>query len=184
MLHDLLVEIKLDKFTCYRCLETSAIEAACSEIDAAQLQTILQKYAAADDVQAQQYLHGTEQNIKLLTDMAAAVGAPETAADVFNQIRDKEPLYYRCLVEVFKAWYKKTGPFPSPAATFSEFQLDSPCVGKTFKEWHKQVQQGTAAPAPADAEAPANADKPADANADKPADAPADAPAPATPPAP
>jgi hypothetical protein len=132
MLHDLLVEIKLDKFTCYRCLETSDIEAACSEIDAAQ------------------------------------------------------PLYYRCLVEVFKAWYKKTGPFPSPAATFSEFQLDSPCVGKTFKDWHKQVQQGTAAAAPADADKPADADAPADANADKPADAdaPADAPAPATPPAP
>jgi hypothetical protein len=40
-----------------------------------------------------------------------------------------------------------------------------PCVGKTFKEWHKQVQPRDAADAPADAPAPADADAPADAPA-------------------
>jgi hypothetical protein len=43
MLQDLLVDIKLDKFTCYRNLETTVIEAACAEIEAVKFQEILRK---------------------------------------------------------------------------------------------------------------------------------------------
>jgi hypothetical protein len=117
MLHDLLVDIKLDKFTCYRNLETTVIESACAEIEVAQLEDILRKYTSADDMFTQQYLHGTNQNIKLLVDMGKAVDAPETAGDVLNKLRDKEPLYYRCLVEVFKAWCKKTENTPCQSTT-------------------------------------------------------------------
>ena len=114
MLHDLLVDIKLDKFTCYRNLETTAIESACAEIEVAQLAEILKKYTAADDMFTQQYLHGTNQNIKLMVDMGKAVDAPETSEDVYTKLVEKEPLYYRCLVEVFKAWYRKTQKTVSP----------------------------------------------------------------------
>ena len=119
MLHNLLVDIKLDKFACYRNLETTAIESACAEIEVAQLQEILKKYTSAEDMFTQQYLHGTNQNIKLLVDMGKSVDDPETAADVYNTLRDKEPLYYRCLVEVFKAWCKKTENTPSPSTTLA-----------------------------------------------------------------
>ena len=122
MLHDLLVDIKLDKFTCYRNLETTAIESACAELEDAQLQDILRKYTAAEDMFTEQYLHGTNQNIKLLVDMGKAVDAPETAADVYNKIRDKEPLYYRCLVEVYKAWYKKNEKTLTPSVIPPEAQ--------------------------------------------------------------
>ena len=122
MLQDLLVDIKLDKFTYYRNLETTAIEAACAEIEVAKLADILRKYSAAEDMFTQQYLHGTNQNIKLMVDMGKAVDDPETADDVFNKLRDKEPLYYRCLVEVFKTWCKKTEKTPSVQAVALEGQ--------------------------------------------------------------
>lgn len=122
MLHDLLVDIKLDKFTCYRNLETTAIESACAEIEVAQLQDILRKYTAADDMFTGQYLHGTNQNIKLMVDMGKAVDAPETAEDVLQKLRDKEPLFYRCLVEVFKALYRKTQKTVSPPEILPEGQ--------------------------------------------------------------
>jgi hypothetical protein len=108
MLHDLLVDIKLDKFGYYRNLETTAIESACSEMSVGQLEDILRKYTTVEDMFTQQYLHGTYQNIKLLVDMGRAVDNPEIAGDVDNRLREKEPLYYRCLVEVFKTWVKKT----------------------------------------------------------------------------
>ena len=54
------------------------------------------------------YLHGTNQNIKVMVDKGKAVDAPETAVDMLNKLRDKEPIYYRCVVEVFKAWCRKT----------------------------------------------------------------------------
>jgi len=117
MLHDLLVDIKLDKFTCYRNLETSAIESACAEIEVAQLEKILRKYTSAHDMFTASYLHGTNQNIKVMVDMGKAVDAPETAEGVLNKLRDKEPLYYRCLVEVFKAWCKKTENTPCQSTT-------------------------------------------------------------------
>ena len=107
MLHDLLVDIKLDKCKSYRLLETTAIESACAEIEVAQLQEILKKYTTVDDMFTCQYLHGTNQNIKLMVDMGKAVDAPDTAEDVHAKLIDKEPIYYRCLVEVFKAWCRK-----------------------------------------------------------------------------
>jgi len=122
MLHDLLVDIKLDKFTCYRNLETTAIESACAEIEVAKLQDILRKYTAADDMFTGKYLHGTNQNIKLMVDMGKAVDAPETAEDVLFKLKDKEPLFYRCLVEVFKAWYRKTQKTVSPPEILPEVQ--------------------------------------------------------------
>jgi hypothetical protein len=122
MLHDLLVDIKLDKFTCYRNLETTAIEAACAEIEVAKLQDILRKYTAADDMFTGKYLHGTNQNIKLMVDMGKAVDAPETAEDVLFKLKDKEPLFYRCLVEVFKAWYRKTDKTPGVQAVNPDVQ--------------------------------------------------------------
>ena len=77
MLHDLLVDIKLDKFGYYRNLETTAIESACSEMSVGQLEDILRKYTTVEDMFTQQYLHGTYQNIKLLVDMGRAVDNPE-----------------------------------------------------------------------------------------------------------
>jgi len=108
MLHDLLVDIKLDKFCCYRNLETTAIESACAEIEVEKLKEILKKYTSADAMFTVKYLHGTNQNIKIMVDMGKAVDTPETADKVLENLRDKEPLYYRCLVEVFKAWVRKT----------------------------------------------------------------------------
>ena len=122
MLHALLVDMKLDKFTCYRNLETTAIESACAKIEVAQLQDILKKYTAAEDMFICQYMHGTNQNIKLMVDMGKAVDAPETAVDVYDKLRDKEPLYFRLLVEVFKAWVKKTEKTPSPEEILPQVQ--------------------------------------------------------------
>jgi hypothetical protein len=41
---------------------------------------------------------------------SSALRRSEEEADrrTINKLRDKEPLYYRCLVEVFKAWCRKT----------------------------------------------------------------------------
>ncbi len=74
MLHALLVDMKLDKFADYRHVETSKIECACSEIEVAQLQDILTKYIAAEDMFTQQYLHGKNENIKLLVDIGYTKG--------------------------------------------------------------------------------------------------------------
>ena len=128
MLHDLLVDIKLDKFTCYRNLETTAIESACAEIEVAQLQKILKKYTSVDAMFTCQYLHGTNQNIKLMVDMGKAVDAPETIADVYDNLRQKEPLYFRLLVEVFKTWLKKTEQ--APIALLADTASSSTCTDK------------------------------------------------------
>ena len=122
MLHDLLTAMKLDKFTCYRNLETTAIESACGEIEVAQLAEILKKYTAADDMFTGTYLHGTNQNIKLMVDMGKAVDAPETAEDVLYKLKDKEPLFYRCPVEVSKAWWRQTQKTVSPPEILPDVQ--------------------------------------------------------------
>jgi hypothetical protein len=57
MLHALLVDMTLDKLADYGHVETSKIECECSEIDVAQLQDILRKYTAAEDMFTQQHLH-------------------------------------------------------------------------------------------------------------------------------
>ena len=122
MLHHLLVDIKLDKCKSYRLLETTAIEAACAEIDVAQLADILRKYTTTDDMFTASYLHGTNQNIKLMVDMGKAVDAPETAGIVYNKLYEKEPVYYRVLVEVFKAWCMKTENTRSASDIIPEVQ--------------------------------------------------------------
>jgi hypothetical protein len=85
--------------------------------------------------------------------MGKSVDTPETVGDVFNRLRDREPLYYHCLVEVFKTWHKKTGPRPSPLVTFPEIQVESSCLVESFKEWHKQTGQ-TPSPSETSAEDP------------------------------
>ena len=111
MLHDLLVDMKLDQLPNYQYLPASKIESACAEIDVAQLQDILKKYTAAEDMFTQPYLHGTTQNIKLLVDMGKSVDQSRDEADVmYGTITTRETLYVRCLVEVFRAWYHKTQP--------------------------------------------------------------------------
>ena len=120
MLHDLLVDMKLDQLPNYQYLQTSKIESACAEIDVAQLQDILKKYTAAEDMFTQPYLHGTTQNIKLLVDMGKAAETPETAHDMLNSICEREPLYFRCLVEVFKTLCRKTAHTPGPSEGLPE----------------------------------------------------------------
>ena len=108
MLHDLLVDMKLDQLDNYRYLETSAIESACSEIEAAQLQEILRKYTSDENTFTGLYLHGRSENIKILVDIGKAVETPEAAAEMYQQLQEREPLYFRLLMEVFKSWCKKT----------------------------------------------------------------------------
>ena len=120
MLHDLLVDMKLDKLPNYQYLEASKIESACSEMEAAQLRDILKKYTAAEDMFTQPSLHGTAQNIKLLLDLGKAAETPEAAHDMLNSICEREPLYFRCLVEAFKTLCRKTAPAPSPSEVLPE----------------------------------------------------------------
>ena len=115
MLHELLKDMNIDKVHNYRYLETSAIESACSEIEVEKLQDMLRKYTSTADMFTQQYLHGKNENIKLLVDIGKAVDSPETAGKLYNTLRDREPLYFRCLVEVFNAWVKKTEKTSSPS---------------------------------------------------------------------
>ena len=122
MLHALLVDMKLDKFTCYRNLETTAIESACAEIEVAQLQDILKKYTAAEDMFTQQYLHGRNENIKLLVDIGKAVETPEAAFAMYEKLKEREPIYVRCLVEAFKTWHRKTAHTSSPEEILPEVQ--------------------------------------------------------------
>ena len=122
MLHELLRDMKIDNVHNYRHLETTAIESACAEIEVAQLQDILRKYTSTEEMFTQQYLHGKNENIKLLVDIGKAVDAPETAAGLYNKLRDREPLYFRLLVEVFIAWVKKTEKTPSPEEILPQVQ--------------------------------------------------------------
>jgi hypothetical protein len=140
MLHDLLVDIKLDKLTCYPNVETTAIESACAEIEVAQLQEILKKYTSAE------YLHGTDENIKVMIDIGKAVDAPETADDVLNTLRDKEPLYYRCIVEVFKAWVKKTTKTPAASEILPEAQEEPKNASEILPEAQEEPKNEASEP--------------------------------------
>jgi hypothetical protein len=149
MLHDLLVDIKLDKFCCYRNLETTAIESACAEIEVEKLKEILKKYTSADDMFTAKYLHGTNQNIKIMVDMGKAVDAPEMVDDVLEKLMDKEPLCYRCLVEVFKAWVRKTEKVSADAGVSETEGMTVEKEGfqvcreklEAFLDWKKNVEK-------------------------------------------
>jgi hypothetical protein len=64
----------------------------------------------------QNYLHGRKENIKLLVDIGKVVDAfdthPDRAHDMAHEMMEKlgdwEPLYVRCLVQAYKAWYIKS----------------------------------------------------------------------------
>jgi hypothetical protein len=57
----------------------------------------------------QRYLHGTNENIKTLVDMGKAINdTPEQAQHMFYRLLSRETLYFRCLVEVYREWHKKS----------------------------------------------------------------------------
>jgi len=116
MLNALLVDMKLDTLNDFSNVETQAIKGACSDIDVAELQEILRKYTSTEDMFTQNYLHGRKENIKLLVDIGKVVDAfdthPDRAHDMAHEMMQKlgdwEPLYVRCLVQAYKAWYIKS----------------------------------------------------------------------------
>jgi hypothetical protein len=109
MLSHLLADLKLDDLKQFANVETATIEAACSELDANQLKRILRVYTNADDMFTQRYLHGTNENIKTLVDMGKAINdTPEQAQHMFYKLLSRETLYFRCLVEVYREWHKKS----------------------------------------------------------------------------
>jgi hypothetical protein len=116
MLNALLVDMKLDNLNDFSNVGTDTIRGACSDIDVAELQQILTKYTSTEDMFTQNYLHGRKENIKLLVDIGKVIDAlhtnPDKAHDMAHEMMEKlgdwEPLYVRCLVQVFKAWYIKS----------------------------------------------------------------------------
>lgn len=140
MLHDLLVATKLDKLEHYRYVEASIMESACAELDVAQLQEILKKYSSADAMFTCQYLHGTNQNIKLMVDMGKTVDAPETIAEVYDKLREKEPLFFRLFVEVFKAYLRKTERLPpTESATVSDAVAGAEAVSSVLTDMENRL---------------------------------------------
>ena len=139
MLHDLLVATKLDKLEHYRYVEASIMESACAELDVAQLQEILKKYSSVDAMFTCQYLHGTNQNIKLMVDMGKTVDAPETIAEVYDKLREKEPLFFRLFVEVFKAYLRKTERLPTTAATVSDAVAEPEGVSSVLTDMENRL---------------------------------------------
>lgn len=139
MLHDLLVDIKLDKLENYRCLQTSTIESACAELEVAQLQQILKKYSSDEAMFTCPLYHGTNQNIKLMVDMGKAVDAPETIPEVYDRLRAKEPLFYRLFVEVFMAYLRKTERLPTASATGADAVADAAAVSSVITDMENRL---------------------------------------------
>ena len=111
MISHLLKHVKLDHINNFALIETATIEDAVSKIDAEELKNILRVYTSAEDMFTGKYLHGRNENIKLLVDMGKSVDQSRDDADVmYGTITTRETLYVRCLVEVFRAWYRKTQP--------------------------------------------------------------------------
>ena len=69
MISHLLKDLKLDHLGNFALVETPTIEAACSDLDVDQLKRICRVYTNADDMFTQRYLHGRNENIKLLVDI-------------------------------------------------------------------------------------------------------------------
>jgi hypothetical protein len=57
-------------------------------------------------------LHGHKENIKLLVDIGKVVDVVDTNPDKAHEMMEKlgewDPLYVRCLVQAYKAWYVKS----------------------------------------------------------------------------
>ena len=124
-LHGLMAALNLHKLTDYASVPNAQIQLACSELEAAQLNDILTKYIGTEDMFTQQYLHGVEENIKLLEHIGEAVETPAAAADMYEHLKEREPLFVRTLVAVFKAWYEKTAQASAdtPPKTEEEVQV-------------------------------------------------------------
>jgi hypothetical protein len=57
----------------------------------------------------QRYLHGRNENIKTIVDIGKAVDdTPEQAEHMMNRLLSRETLYFRCLVEAYREWHKKS----------------------------------------------------------------------------
>jgi hypothetical protein len=108
MLHALTTELKLDNLPNYSKVHTSQIKDACAELETQQLLSIIKKYTTADDMFTQKYLFGRNENIKLLVDLGRAVETPEKTAYMYDMLEQTDPLYVRCLVEVFRAYHDRT----------------------------------------------------------------------------
>jgi hypothetical protein len=96
-------------------VSTGELERVCSELEVAQLEAILRKYIGTEDMFTQQYLYGVKENVQLLVDIGKAVETREAgaAADMYAHLKEREPLFVRSLVSVFKAWYAKTADLRS-----------------------------------------------------------------------
>jgi hypothetical protein len=113
MISHLLKAIKLDHLNNFGLVETATIESACAELDAEDLKRILKVYTGSEEMFTAKYLHGRNENIKLLVDMGKSVDQSRDEADVmYAMLTTRETLYFRCLVEVYREWYKKTKPPP------------------------------------------------------------------------
>ena len=118
MLSALLVDMKLNAPDCAN-VPTAVIERACSQVEVERLEQIIRTYTTHDDMFTQQYLFGKNENIKLLVDIGKAVETPEAAAEMYTQLQNRDPLYVRCLVEVFRAYHDRTALAPAASAETS-----------------------------------------------------------------
>ena len=74
-------------------IQLSTIERACPEIEVAQLQDILRKHTSTEDMFTQQYVHGNNENIKLLVDIGKTVDNPDAASDMYKKLINMEPSF-------------------------------------------------------------------------------------------
>ena len=118
MLHALTKDLKLNDLPDYANVHTSQIQDACAELDTPQLLSMIQTYTTADVV-TKQYLFGKNENIKLLVDIGKAVETPEAAAEMYTQLQNRDPLYVRCVIEVFRAYHDRTALAPAASAETS-----------------------------------------------------------------
>ena len=123
-LHGLMAALNLHELPDYASVPNDQIQLACSELQATQLNDILTKYIGTEDMFTQQYLHGVEENIKLLVYIGKAVETPDAAADMYEHLKEREPLFVRALVAVFKAWYEKTAQAPSDTPPKTEERVE------------------------------------------------------------
>jgi hypothetical protein len=132
MISHLLKAIKLDHLNNFALVETATIESACSELDAERLKDILKLFTSSEDMFTGKY-YGRNENIKLLVDMGKSVDQSRDEADVmYGTVTTRETLYVRVLVEVFRAWYRKTQPL-------TEVKVESEVNGVT--QQMQQMQQ-------------------------------------------
>jgi hypothetical protein len=111
MIAKLLKDINLDNLNNFAIVETPTIESACAELDAEHLKHILKFHTSSEDMFTCKYLFGRNENIKLLVDIGKSVDESREEADLmYSTLATRDTLYFRCLVEVFRAWYRKTHP--------------------------------------------------------------------------